>query len=499
MTDWSSVARFLNGLRSANRSLVAGALSLALIASVAPLHAGWFGKKTVRKPEPAAANPTQGYAGTIRRLQKEAQAAASRGDRSTARTLAERAHKLSVTCRAMLANDPDCSPEATADLVRKYSGETPTPDAPLAPQQPAVAHALDLKPLLDETHAAEATFVPPSPRPTNPVTPPSTESPSPPRRDIASPVQRPEPNGPSPQHSDRPVVSNAAPTPGASPPAPPTFSVAAPQPSLPDSTRFLVMRADWLGDAGLNSHKPTDTRNKLQLTPDRTARARAKAPEFDIDEDEEEPEVTSAIGRSDDARWELDVGADEADPSLDSPPHPDAQPIRHFPADETSDLGQDDVVEQSLDKTHTPSARHARDVLTLTEFLDPDVTADASSQVDPPPAPAVIETSFNASSEVTSPRPNAPSEPVRRHESHLTGRTAGEAPLPRTRQTPAVTVREEPALDWLPVADSSSAARTDDPRFRLAWPQTAAGQAITGGLLLIAIGASLFAISFRQS
>ncbi len=128
-----------------------------------PAAAQWFGKKFLRKPTAAAA-PTndQGFAGYIRRLSIEAQTAANRGDYETALNLAERAHKVSLTCQSMLANDADCAPAALESQVERYrAAKNDEPASAVNPEDPK--GPIDLTPLLDRTAAESQLPIPPTP------------------------------------------------------------------------------------------------------------------------------------------------------------------------------------------------------------------------------------------------------------------------------------------------------------------------------------------------
>ncbi len=507
---------------TARESWLAFGLCAGLLWTAAPASAaGWLGKKTtVRKPEPAVAAPQQGFAGTIRRLTNEARAAADRGDLEAARKSAERAYKLAVTCRTSLANAPDCSPETLAELIRRLnelSGAPPVAASPLP--QPNSSQFNDLSTMLDEPLTEAPPLVPPSPTPA--VTSPAIV----PRAVPAVVVtKKPAPSAATaaaPRSPTRAKTTAAAPSRAAEPWQTPGTSRV---PSAPQS--FLVMRSDWLanGVAAEKLIEQPDAEPKLR-TPVRRPQASARKPvqTDDRPEAEEVSEVTTAIGRAQDARWELDLNPveTESDASWDSRPTLERRPetrisrpvepqppaaIESSPIQDPQSLG---VWSGGIPTFGSPS--RVKNVVSLSEFFDPtiSVTAERAGRTVSAEIPQMIETDFRAP---PAPQPSAPREefvsnlPARRPlaAQHL-DRDTREDQETRPSQTegPVVSFREDPALDWLPASAPEAEPRLKARNWlQIVWHsawESQSNQIVGGGLLLLLCGLTLFGLSFRRA
>lgn len=501
-------------------SWLAFGLCAGLLWTAAPASAaGWLGKKTtVRKPEPAVAAPQQGYAGTIRRLTNEARTAAERGDLEAARKSAERAYKLAVACRTSLANAPDCSPETLAELVRRLAespGAQPVAAAPVS--QPISSQFNDLTTMLDAPSSEAPPLVPPSPAPalTSPAIVPRAVPP-------VVVAKRPAPRAASAAAPRSPSLAKTAAVPArAAEPwqTPGTSRV----PSAPQS--FLVMRSDWLAN-GVTAEKlieQPDAEPK-RLAPDRRPKASARKPvrTENREEAEEESEVTTAIGRAQDARWELDLNSveTESDASWDSRPQLERRPESRIsrpekpqsPAATESSPPQDPqrlgVWSGGIPAAGSPN--RVRNVVSLSEFFDPtiSVTAERSGRTVSAEIPQMIETDFRAP---PAPQSSPPEEfvstvPTRRPlaaQHWDRDRREHQETRPSQPDGPVVSFREDPALDWLPASAPDVEPR---PKTRN-WLQSAWQSALEsqwnqfagGGLLLLLCGLTLFGLSFRRA
>lgn len=514
------------GFRRLSVAMVVGGLIFLALQTPAPA-AGWFKKRLVRDAEPAAAtsNASHGYAGTIRRLQQEAQAAADRGDMATARILAERAHKLALTCRAMLINDPDCSPENTAAFASRFSAPSAAPNKSAAPSSSAVVQAIDLTPLLDEEAAKEKPQVPPSPAP--PVASPKAAAAPPATAPVADRAKRRDAvpdttasHKPSlgPATEMRPAITtkSAAPRKSSGAELFPLSTASSPKREPSAATGFLVMRSDWL-------REDADAKESIKKQNEpRSAAVRPFAPEtdtndadlHDLDADDDAPEVTTAIGREDDADWELDTNSDD-DVAFHSPPQLPADNDDRFSARDAARTSPVGVGAASRPGTWSATItglalrRTERDVVTLSEFLDPAALTPMPEHHagDATESSQMIETNFNT---VSAPNTSSVVEAIETSHHASAEPTAlvhddDPAPIPRrsAAERRVVSFREDPALDWLPVTDPPASSRTDRAtphRYAIPWPNgTVSDQAIIGGVLLVLCGVILFGVSLRRS
>lgn len=477
-------------------------------ALISPAWAQWFAKKTPAQPSTnPAAQP--GFAGYIRRLMADARAAAARGDLALARSLAERAHKVAVTGKSLLANEPDCSPMATAALVQELKSVRDPASPPVAVVQAAPQSPIDLAPLLG-SDTPEATMpVPPSPAPFIETSP---------RRMEASARTAAE----RPQHT----AAKSAATPGhptAISSSRITSVLNAPGQRAARSSRsenaagFLALQTDWLSpnspaDAVIEEladrpaaampkkrrNKASDSSSSSSLLSSTRTRTTPTAPRRSVSSDDEfeepatsaedavEPEVTTAIGNGVN-RWQLDVEHDAADVNEESAPQ----------------LSQDLTARQESSDAASPTtalgvwstsdavggAAAGMQVISLSDFLDPNGNRVSTRRNEE--APRMIETDFRQS--VTTAMA-------------ADGRPAGsDSPslqdFKTTSSYPAIQVYDEPALEWL---DSAASAGKESPAHarpasvKLDWSRwTPARKAAVMGLALLIAGFGLFSLSFR--
>lgn len=450
----------------------------------APAMAQWFGKKAARNFQPATA-PNQGLAGYIRRLTADARAAALRGDLAAARSLAARAHKISLTGKPMLLDDPDCSPQATAALVQQLNA---VPDRPAS--FPSAAHtvapnALDLNPLLDPNSQDAAMPIPPSPAPAVEMPPPKA---------IAG---RREPAPPAFERSTSHDTARRKKT-GKSSPSTQTAG-------------FLALQTDWLSpDADADrlieelteqppapTKSPAENRSSLQAQRPQPPRRPARLAEPDassevgsFDEDDEDIpdlEVTTAIGRAG-SRWQLDIEQDSSSAEEESAPRlaPDAglEAERVEPNSTAAMLGV-----WSASGSNSGTEGPSRRAISLSDFLDP--SGRRTGTISSADAPRMIETDF---------RPGA-AAPLATVSPKTTGAVSAATGSAVNSSRPTVRIQDGPALEWL---DSSPAAKPQPLTWAKSFPievdrteWSSVRKAVVTGLALLVAGLALFGLSFR--
>lgn len=464
-------------------------------ALISPAWAQWFAKKTPAQP---STNPAvqPGFAGYIRRLMADARAAAARGDLALARSLAERAHKVAVTGKTMLANEPDCSPLATAALVQELKAVRDPASQSIAVAQAAPQSPIDLAPLLGTDNPDAAMPVPPSPAPDIEASPRRTEA------SARTAAKRPQhtaaksaaaPDQPTAISSSR--ITSVLNTPG---------QRAAKSSRSENAAGFLALQTDWLSpnspaDAVIEeladrpaAAMPKKRRNKASdsssLSSSTQTRTTPTAPRRSVSTDDEfeeaatraedavEPEVTTAIGNGVN-RWQLDVEHDAADVNEESAPQ----------------LSQDLTARQEASDAASPTtalgvwstsdsvggaAAPGKQVISLSDFLDPNGNRVSARPHEHEEAPRMIETDFRQS--VTTP-------------------VAVEGLA--ISHGPAIQVHDGPALEWL---DSATSAGNESPAHarsvsvELDWSRwTPARKAAVMGLALLIAGFGLFSLSFR--
>lgn len=436
-----------------------------------PASAQWFGKKPSKQPPPNPAASHQGFAGYIRRLMADARAAAARGDLATARSLAERAHKVAITGKPMLTNEPDCTPEATAALVQQFRAKPEPVASPVVVAQSAPQKTIDLAPLLD-ANAQETTLpLPPSPAP---------EIDAPQRRTAiaARPVAKRLENA----AAESAVVQDE---PASHPSSRITSVVNQTRKRSAKSSRsehtagFLALQTDWLSPEANSAEVIKDLAEQPVRADTKTPRQRtASTSERPAADDVDEPEVTTAIGRGVN-RWQLDVEQDSTKVKDDSAPQLSQDMTQ------SHDLPQTDPAETALGVWSAAAAQDGagasgQQVVSLSDFLDPNGNRPATQQL--AEAPRMIETDFRQ-----------PATPLA---AATTDSTSTTSPV-----GPGIQVHEGPALEWLGSAASASKTRpssTKSSSAELDWSRwSPARKAAVIAMALLLAGFALFGLSLR--
>lgn len=434
------------------------AFSLSIMLWSPPCFAEWPGSKLFRKPEPATPVAQQGFAGTVRRLMKQAQTEAERGNFPRAHALAQRAHKLAVTCRTSLANDPDCSPEATEEVVKYYAKQLP-PSKPVVTSAP-VSNMLDPSTMLDYPTIEDTPFIPPAPvdrasKPTIKQKPSSTSA------------------GASPSQSRAEFEPN--------------------QPAKSAKSSHRSRSADRESNNPFDDHrlKDEDVTTALGITQDT---------QWELDLDTTVPDFLG-----------------DAQPRLKNKNSKNDSEDR---ANSLSSTSQEKVDSSSIGvwsegKSPIQKTSSVRNVVSLTEFFDPSITVTPSQAVRSAEQKDrdLVETDFRAA---PTPVPvNSHEASVKHSDLEITKPAVEEttsAIEPSSNSSPdhssdptqpAVSYHEDPALDWLP----TSATVSEPQPATFNWlaglwnSKTMAhwNQFVAGGCFLLICGVGLFCLSFRRA
>lgn len=138
----STFSSFCTAKRGTARRLILALAGVCLISMIAPASGQWLGRKILSNSESGAGGANRKLTATITKLTTDARAAAERGDLETARTLSQRAYKLSLASQSILAGHPTCSPSAMEALVWQYEAAGSSSSVQQIAKQPAVPRAI---------------------------------------------------------------------------------------------------------------------------------------------------------------------------------------------------------------------------------------------------------------------------------------------------------------------------------------------------------------------
>jgi hypothetical protein len=500
-----SFSRPFTAKRGTARRLVLSLAGLCVVSMIAPASAQLLGRKILSNPEPGAATTNPKLINYISGLAADARAAAERGDLDKARTLAQRAHKLSLTCQAILADHPECSPAATEVLAKEFS---------LAKSSPSLQN--DKERLADSAEDDEATA--PQELDASPTRlalrtvaiDPLTALRSEDRPPLVI-AKRPAPKAPIPYVPAQKTADRKATLVSITPLRLPAELWPTPQPT----DGFLTLQAKWLSpdiaSQALVDELPTPPREPfpsertiatlrgipvsqyIQLEPSpaevdpRPEPIERENTDFPGDEMESSG-VTTALGVSED-EGEPEAGDDTNNAIWETPPRQaPSSPRDSAPPEENQIPRRDRAAESSplgvwvAGAANSASGTGEHNAVTPTDYRDvvPGETVQASGQFDIALAPQAIETMLRSS-----PEPNPFSQ------------SAGEA-IPAEPHSPLVICHEDDAADWLPsesAAETKAASLGPIPYLS---ERAVANPVVISGFLLVVGGLLLFSLSFRR-
>jgi|GEM_PF-6687688 len=365
--------------------------------------ANWLKRNGPAITQTAAPAPEQGHANYLRRLMRDAHAAAQRGDLATARRLAERAHKIAVTCQSTLGNAPDCSPDATAALAQQFglANHAAHGKAPIANTMESSTsqisvnrqESVEITLLLD--HPSESALpLPPAPAPMLAK-----------HAGELTPITHPRIAQPARSSASR---WSTAQSPGLAVPIftqPWEAQLFQPAPiSRVMRSSFLALQTDWLSD---ETNFATAIA-RLTSRSDREFYPPDAAPL--LEESVSDPDVMTAIGHGGDGDWELDQNEEEHETNWDSAP------------------ALDDILPAEPAASVSAAACPNRGVIPLLEFLDSTVSPASREQtiLAREDVPRMIETDFRTPSPAFQPTP--PSIHVREEIAELWPESQAPAP-----------------------------------------------------------------------
>lgn len=464
----------------------------AIIAAAMPAAAADFHLR--RAPQSAAAPAPAhqpGHVTYIRRLMRDANTAAARGDAAAARRLAERAHKIAVTYQSALTGCPDCTPDATAVLAQKFGSTIGSPakksssEPSAAPPPRALAKSptqeLDILSLVDPKYRAEKT---PTARASETAT--SDKTPTDENRLVSTSTARQQAKPAAQSNKSDAASQQPHPNMQASP-AKVSRPVTRATPKASDSSR-----PESPSDQRQRTvSRSIDAERSLQTVANRPA----KSPRSSAQPERQpisDPEVQSAIGSANDWEVELNTDADSEDvptrsPEAQLPPAPPAEEISRTrsarsSADPTIGVWYRGNETRSVGAT----PKHA---VSLPDFLSPDISP-ASRNVDAASrdrGTQLIETDFR--------------RPVHSQAPQLLLRESASS-RPAALSGPTIRVREEPAVHWPDAARSAASKLSKAEPLPLgpALPKSASERlALVIGIALLVGGCVLFGLSFRRA
>lgn len=511
----STVSSLCTAKRGTARRLIFALAGVCLISMIAPASGQWLGRKILSESSTGSAN--RKLTSAITKLTDDARAAAERGDLETARTLSQRAYKLSLNSQALLAGHPTCSPSAMEALVWQYEAAgTPSSVEKLA-NRPAAPRAIVAAPepqeiISEKTVSFEEgdTEQPATQRlalravAVDPLTVlRSNESPAVPV------VKAPERTAPIPYVSAREIRANPKPPACITPLRLPAELWPTPRPT----DGFLALQTKWLSPAvdaqQLIDELPSPPREPfpsgrtlatlrgipvsqyIQLEPSFPASGAQPAPinaenaDF-LSEQTDASSVTTALGVSEEDE-EPEAADDNDDELWESPRQPqrNSTPVEVRPSFRqnraTAAPALDDEVTGPVD---AESASRVDNAVLTTNDRDEErgQTLQASGEFDVTLTSQAIDTMFPSSTE-----PNPFCQP---HEPE---------PLLPALKTPGISVRDDDAADWETSAEP--AEKLKEASIGLPWnlsERASAHPAIVSSILLVLGGLVLFGLSFRR-